>query len=64
MDNSISQNAGKVLLKIYLNWKENNEVPLFNYLEKNTNLEKNELKSALKYCYEKNFINLKLYSIY
>ncbi len=57
---NISQNAGKILLEIYLFWKQNNEVPKFEELLKSTKLEEGELKRALKYCLEKNFIDLEI----
>ena len=60
MEENISQNAGKVLLQIYLIWKEKNEVPEFKELLKISKLDKDELKRALKYCYEKGFIDLEI----
>ena len=56
----ISQNAGKVLLEIYLIWKAENEVPEFNRLIDTTKLKEGELKRALKYCHEKSYIALEI----
>jgi len=58
----ISQNAGKVLLEIYLFWKQKNDVPKFEELLKSTKLKDEELKRALKYCHEKAFIDLQIFS--
>jgi len=60
MEESISHNAGKVLLQIYLIWKEKNKVPDFKELLELTKLEEDEMKRALKYCHEKRFIDLKI----
>lgn len=60
MEESISHNAGKVLLQIYLHWKETNDVPEYKKLIEITKLNEERLKRALKYCYEKNFIDLEI----
>ena len=58
MKESISQNAGKVLLEIYLFWKKNNDIPEFEKLLELSKFKEEELKRALKYCHEKYFIDL------
>jgi len=60
MEESISHNAGKILLQIYLTWKEKNDMPKFKELLEISKLNEQELKRALKYCYEKGFIDLKI----
>ncbi len=62
MIESISQIAGKVLLEIYLKYREKYKVPTFDELITTTQLQKQELKIVLKYNYEKEFIDLKMYS--
>lgn len=56
MEEKIIQNAGKVLLEIYLIWKAENHVPNFKKLLEVTKIDEAELKRALKYCHEKDFI--------
>ncbi len=56
LEEKISQNAGKVLLEIYLIWKAENYIPNFKKLLEVTKMGEAELKRALKYCREKDFI--------
>ena len=60
MEENISQNAGKILIQIYLIYKQKNEVPNIEQLLKTTGLPEDALKRGLKYCYEKDFIDLKI----
>lgn len=60
MEESISQNAGKVLLDIYLTWKKEGDVSNFKKLLEVTKLEEYKLKRSLKYCCEKQFIDLEI----
>ena len=61
MEENISQNAGKILIQIYLIYKQKNEVPNIEQLLKTTGLPKDALKRGLKYCYEKDFIDLRIF---
>ena len=60
MEEIISQNAGKVLLKIYLTWKTECSMPAANILLEVTKLSEDELERALKYCQEKNFLDVRI----
>jgi len=60
MTENISNNAGKILLEIYLFWKENSDAPKFEKLLEISKLEEGELKRALKYCSEKYLIDLNI----
>lgn len=62
MKESISQNAGKVLLQIYLIWKEKHKVPNFRDILETTKLNEIELKTALDYCLDKYFIDANVIS--
>ncbi len=55
-EETISHNAGKVLLQIYLIWKEKHKVPNFNELLNITKLNEIDLKTSLDYCLDKSFI--------
>ena len=54
----ISQNAGKILLEIYLHWKSEDRMPHLDDLVEKSELPKNAITRALKYCAEKGFVDL------
>ena len=56
MEEIISQNAGKILLHIYLTYKKESKMPDPNTLLEATKLSQDQLKRALKYCQEKKFV--------
>ena|SRR3989338_11015186 len=60
MEESISHNAGKVLLKIYLIYTKENKLPDFKELSTQSGLDENKLMRALDYCHDKHFIELKV----
>ena len=57
-DELISQNAGKVLLHIYLKYKQENRIPHFQALVEQTKYDENQLMRALFYCSGKCFLSL------
>jgi|SRR3989344_7060447 len=60
MTENIIQNAGKVLLEIYIYYKNKNKIPNFNELLDKTKLEKEKLERALEYCQGKSFVDIKI----
>ena len=60
MEESISHNAGKVLLKIYITYTKENKLPEFKELLSLSGLDDNKLMRALDYCHDKGFIELKV----
>ena len=58
MEEIISQNAGKVLLRIYSIWKKECKMPDREGLLEVTKLSEVQLKRALKYCKEKRFVDI------
>ena len=58
MEEIISQNAGKVLLRIYSTWKKECKMPDQEGLLEVTKLSEVQLKRALKYCKEKKFVDI------
>ena len=63
MEEKTNQNAGKVLLRIYLTWKKESKMPDPQKLLEVTKLSEDQLNRTLKYCQEKKFIDLDIRTI-
>jgi len=59
-EESISHNAGKVLIQIYMGYTKNDKILHFNELQQQINLDENKLMRALEYCYDKGFLDLEI----
>lgn len=56
----INELAGKVLLQIYIIYKESNEKPQFSKLLEETKLQREQLERVLEYCNDEGFLEIKI----